>query len=187
MEAKPTQQNFKTITSPNFKINFIFKVVNKFLVKLIFIKGNPCIKPGGSYGKEPTWPKRSGFTIPESGKSPGEGNGNPPQYSCLENPMERGAWRAAVHGATQSRTRLSDLHSVLSRAQRGATGVRADSGDLGRELWTFWEVWRISGSIYLPKWGNVSAPQLVCLHTNQTLPMKNGAYIKGCPAGRCKW
>ena len=37
---------------------------------------------------------------------PGEGNGNPLQYSCLENPMERGAWRAAVHEITMSQTRL---------------------------------------------------------------------------------
>ena len=36
--------------------------------------------------------------IPESGRSPGEENGNPLQYSCLENPMDRGAWRAIVHG-----------------------------------------------------------------------------------------
>ena len=39
-----------------------------------------------------------------SGRSPGEGNGNPLQYSCLENPMDREAWRATVHGVTQSRT-----------------------------------------------------------------------------------
>ena len=38
-----------------------------------------------------------------SGRSPGEGNGNPLQYSCLENPMDRGAWRATAHGVTQSR------------------------------------------------------------------------------------
>ena len=37
-------------------------------------------------------------SIPESGRSPGEGNSNPLQYSCLGNPMDRGAWRAAVHG-----------------------------------------------------------------------------------------
>ena len=45
--------------------------------------------------------------IPGSGRSPGEGNSNPLQYSCLENPMDRGAWRATVHGVTQSWTRLS--------------------------------------------------------------------------------
>ena len=37
-------------------------------------------------------------SIPESGRSPGEGNGNPLQYSCLENPIDRGAWQATVHG-----------------------------------------------------------------------------------------
>ena len=40
--------------------------------------------------------------IPGSGSSPGEGNGNPLQYSCLENPMDRGAWWATVHGVTKS-------------------------------------------------------------------------------------
>ena len=45
--------------------------------------------------------------IPRSGRSPGEGQGNPLQYSCLENPMDRGAWRATVHRVTKSRTRLS--------------------------------------------------------------------------------
>ena len=48
-------------------------------------------------------------SVPGSGKSPGEGNGNPFQYSCLGNPMHRGAWRAAVHGVKKkSRTWLSD-------------------------------------------------------------------------------
>ena len=42
------------------------------------------------------------------GRSPGVGNGNPPQYSCLENPMDRGAWQATVHGITKSRTWLND-------------------------------------------------------------------------------
>jgi len=42
--------------------------------------------------------------IPGSGRSPGEGNDNPLQYSCLENPMDRGAWRATVHGLQESDT-----------------------------------------------------------------------------------
>ena len=46
--------------------------------------------------------------IPGWGRSPGEGNGNPLQYPCLENLMDRGAWWAAVHGVAKSRTRLSD-------------------------------------------------------------------------------
>ena len=48
-------------------------------------------------------------SIPGSGRSPGEGNGNPFQYSCLENPMDRGAWQATVHGVAKSWTRLSDF------------------------------------------------------------------------------
>ena len=47
-------------------------------------------------------------SIPGLGRSPGEGNGNPLQYSCRENPMDGGAWRAAVHGVAKSQTRLSD-------------------------------------------------------------------------------
>ena len=45
--------------------------------------------------------------FPESERSPGEGNGNPLQYSSLGNPMDRGAWWATAHGVTKSRTRLS--------------------------------------------------------------------------------
>ena len=46
--------------------------------------------------------------IPGLGKSPAEGNGNPLQCSCLENPMLRGAWRATVHGVAKNQTQLSD-------------------------------------------------------------------------------
>ena len=46
--------------------------------------------------------------IPGLGRFLGVGNSNPLQYSCLENPMDRGAWRAIVHGVTKSRTRLSN-------------------------------------------------------------------------------
>ena len=48
-------------------------------------------------------------SIPGLGRSPGEGNGNPLQYSCLENPMDRGTWRATVHRVSQSQTRLKQL------------------------------------------------------------------------------
>ena len=50
--------------------------------------------------------------IPGLGRSPGEGNGNPLQYSCLENPMDGGSWWATVHGVAKSRTRLSDFTSL---------------------------------------------------------------------------
>src|SRR5574339_1058885 len=64
---------------------------------------------GGSAGKESACNAGDWGSIPGSGRSPGEGNGNPLQYSCLENPMDGEAWWATVHGVAQSRTRLSDF------------------------------------------------------------------------------
>ena len=63
--------------------------------------------PGGSMVKNP--PANAGDTslISGLGSSPGGGNGNPLQYSCLENPMDRGAWWATVHGFAKSQTQLS--------------------------------------------------------------------------------
>ena len=62
----------------------------------------------GSGGKESACNVGDMGSIPRSGRSPGEGHGNPLQYSCLENPMDRGAWWATVHGVAESWTRLSD-------------------------------------------------------------------------------
>ena len=64
--------------------------------------------PGGSDGKEPACSAEDLGSIPGSGRSPGEGNGDPLQYSCLENPMEGGAWRARVHGVAKSQTRVNN-------------------------------------------------------------------------------
>ena len=51
-------------------------------------------------------------SVPRLGRSPGGGYGNPFQYSCLGNPMDRGAWQAIVHGVTKSQTQLSEhIHS----------------------------------------------------------------------------
>ena len=60
--------------------------------------------PGGSDGKESACNAGDIGSIPESGRSPGEGNGHPLQYSCLENSMDGGAWWATVHGVSKSRT-----------------------------------------------------------------------------------
>ena len=64
--------------------------------------------PGGSDGKESVSNAGDPGLIPGSGRSPGEGNGNPLQYSCLENSLDRGAWWATVHGVAKSQTQLSD-------------------------------------------------------------------------------
>ena len=60
--------------------------------------------PGGSDGKESACNAGDQGSIPGRGRSPGEGNGNPLQYSCRESPMDREAWRATVHGVTKSQT-----------------------------------------------------------------------------------
>ena len=65
--------------------------------------------PGGSDGKESACSAGDLGLIPGFGRSPGEGNGNPLQYSCLENPMDGGAWQATVHRVTKGQTWLSDF------------------------------------------------------------------------------
>ena len=65
--------------------------------------------PCGSDSEESACNAGDPGLIPGSGRSPGEGNGNPLQYSCLENPNDRGAWQAIVHGVANSWTRLNDF------------------------------------------------------------------------------
>ena len=67
-----------------------------------------CKEKQGSALKNPPANAGDSGLVPGFGRSPGEQNGNPLQYSCLENPMEGGAWWATVHGIAKSRTRLSD-------------------------------------------------------------------------------
>ena len=69
------------------------------------VEGFPC----GSAGKQSACNAEDLGSIPGSGRSPGEGNGNPLRYLYLENPMDGGAWWAAVYGVAKSRTRLSDF------------------------------------------------------------------------------
>jgi len=75
-----------------------------FRVHIMLSKGFP----GGSVSKESACNAGDQGSIPRSGRSPGEGNGNPLQYSCLENSMGRGALWAIVHGIAKSRTQLSN-------------------------------------------------------------------------------
>ena len=80
---------------------------------LIFKRKNNFMGfPGGSEVKVPACNEGDLGSNPGLGRFPGEGNDNPHQYSCLENPMDGGAWWATVHGVAKSRTRLSDFTSL---------------------------------------------------------------------------
>ena len=70
-------------------------------------------------------------SIPGSGGSPGEGNDNPLQYSCLENPMDRRALWATAYGVAKSWTRLSDYHSLMEGNEEGGDERIRD----GSQLW----------------------------------------------------
>ena len=76
---------------------------------------------------------RDAGLIPAFGRSPGGGDGNPLQYSCLENPTDRGAWRAAVHGVAKSRTQLKRLSTyyvsgfALNRSDKGLSSSCSQS------------------------------------------------------------
>ena len=69
--------------------------------------------PDGLDGKASACNVGDPSSIPGSGRSPGEGNGNPLQYPCLENPMDRGAWQVTVHGVAKSLTRLATSLSLF--------------------------------------------------------------------------
>ena len=76
-----------------------FRLFSNFL-NLIFSRPSLGF-PHSSVGKESAHNAGDWGSIPGLGRSPGEGNGNPLQYSCLENPADRGAWRATVHGVAR--------------------------------------------------------------------------------------
>ena len=80
---------------------------------LIYLNSFLLCFPGGLEGKTSACNEGDLGSTPKSGRSPGEGNGTPLQYSCLENPMDGGTWEAAVHGVTKSQTRLSDFRFSL--------------------------------------------------------------------------
>ena len=109
------------LASESLSHSFSLPFPRPLLLTMCFLlSALPCIGfPGGTVVKNS--PASAGIIrdmglIPGLGRLPGEGNGNPLQYSCLENPMDRGVWRATVHGVAKSWIRLrtqcthTDLH-----------------------------------------------------------------------------
>ena len=80
--------------------------------------------PGDSDDKEFACNAGEPGSIPGLGRSSGEGNGNPLQYSCLENPMDRGSWQATVHGVAKSQAQLSNNTHFHFRSQTNDTSFK---------------------------------------------------------------
>ena len=98
------------------ELKFLFvKLIILLFMAFPFLKVFSSVQlgfPGGSEVKASAWNAGEPGSIPGSGRSPGEGNGNSLQYSCLENPVEGGTWWARVLGVAKSRTRLSKFTSL---------------------------------------------------------------------------
>ena len=86
----------------------IFLFVSNQLFLILLPHSDKRGFPGGSDGKESVYNAGDPGSTPGLGRSPGEGNGSSRQYSCLENPMDRGAWQGTVHGIAKSWTWLRD-------------------------------------------------------------------------------
>ena len=82
-------------------------------VRPFYLEASNSIFPGGSAGKESAHNVGDLGLIPGSGRSLGEGNGYPLQYSCLENSIDRGAWQVTIHGIAKGQTRfqVTNTHS----------------------------------------------------------------------------
>ena len=103
----PPHPSFHLVLSVFWIIALLMTVKGHLIVVLTYISLMTNSFPDDAAVKNP--PANAGDagdkgSIPKLGRSPGVGNGNPLQYSCLENSMDRGAWRATAHGATKSRT-----------------------------------------------------------------------------------
>ena len=118
--------------------------------------------PGGSDSKASARNVGDPGSIPGSVRSPGEGNGNPLQYSCLENSMDGGAWWATVHGVTKSQSQLSNFSSLHFPGGSAGKESACTAGDPGSVL----------GLGRSPGKGNGNPLQYSCLED----PMDRGAW-----------
>ena len=120
-------------------------------------------------------------SIPGPGTSPGEGNGNPLQYSCLENPMDGGAWWSTVHGVAKSQTRLSDLTNFSNSLYMGQNHTISFSiGTM--DVSQLWPALPGQIQLYLPQAMLLSS----CKHTDWVInnygwDLPGGPVIKNLP------
>ena len=117
--------------------------------------------------------------MPGLGRYPGEGTGYPPQYSCLENPMDRGAWRATVHEVRKSRTWLGGWPHTVVHQDHPPTAANFSTGL--RHLQTDWWRWQAGGGYALQRQpGSIWAQLVQCLQsvrTSETLLWPRDSHI----------
>ena len=104
----PLQRVWSSLTKqPNVSGFLLFMNIQERAFPSLCLRRQPCF-PGGSEVKALAWNVGDPGLIPGTGRSLGEGTGNPLQYSCLENPIDGGAWQATVHGVAKSCTGFTD-------------------------------------------------------------------------------
>ena len=115
LESKGRRRSMSQLNQPGGRSSLLLSERAALLVSSglqLIGQGPPALEghllfldfPGGSHGKASAYNVGDPGSIPGSGRSPGEGSDNPLQYSCLENPMDWGAWWATVHGVAKNRT-----------------------------------------------------------------------------------
>ena len=100
--------------------------------------------PSGTLVKNPLANAGDSGSILGSGRSPGEGNGNPLQYSCLKSPMDSGAWWATIHGVAKSWTqleRLSTLNALHKKFSQSSSSKTSETASVSRD--TLFSIFRL--------------------------------------------
>ena len=116
----------KKINSPgSYLLKWLLQADSQLQYSLISVMGIL----GGSVVRNPPANAEDAGSIPGLGRSPGKGNANPIQYSCLGNPVEKGAWWATVHGVTKSQSRLSDWSPTMCHDMPGVVTIGRQSPD----------------------------------------------------------
>jgi len=147
-------------TSLTVKLSSVnWKIISRYTrIRVVTVFTSGWGFPGGSEVKASAYNAGDPYSIPGLGRSPGEGNGNPLQYSCLDNPMDRGAWWAIVRGVAKSQTWLSNQAQNRSISYNGSVvkNTPANAEDAGS----------IPGSGRSPGEGNGNPLQYSCLENS---------------------
>ena len=140
---------------------------------------NRLIFPDGSEVKVSASNVGDPGLIPGSGRSPGERNGNPLQYYCLENPMDRGAWKATVHGVAKGWTCLSDFTFTFTYAFRSSL-VKGEWGPYIVTAFFICCMWEKS----MPSYWGISCPWALTFLNTGKAKRSSASETRDCKASK---